>query len=112
MSSKADTYNEPSLLLSLPDEIFCCGSETWQISSLISFAVTDDVLNSVLISSLFCVAVPLWFVQTDGFFRVLYVFCTGWTAVLLDGTATAVIAPLSVRTGFDAVTLFGNFLIF
>jgi len=113
MSSKADTYNEPSLLLSLPDEILCCGSETSQISSLISFAGTEDVLNSVLTSSLFCVvAVPLWFVETDGFFRVLYVFCTGWTAVLLDVTATAVTAPLSVRTGFDAVTLFGKFLMF
>ena len=47
----------------------CCVSETSQISSLISFAVTEDVLSSVLISSLFCVVVPLFFVGT-----VLYVF--------------------------------------
>jgi len=35
-----------------------------------SFAVTEHVLNSVLISSLFCAVVTLWFVGT-----VLYVFC-------------------------------------
>ena len=52
---------------------YCCCLCLMKYSAniLISAAVTEDLLNSVLITSLFCFVVPLWFVGT-----VLYVFAS------------------------------------
>ena len=49
---------------------YCCCLCLMKYSAniLISADVTEDLLNSVLITSLFCFVVPLWFVGT-----VLYV---------------------------------------
>jgi len=41
---------------------YCLSLMKYSANILISAAVTEDLLNSVLITSFFCFVVPLWFV--------------------------------------------------